>query len=280
MGNIASYNSTEKHISESSLDFSDTSPFEGGFTETIDVAIEEPKAQTGGSCGKETNLRGGGSDSDHDHINVFQAINERVNEYAQEGGAETDSAVFFKQLEQKLNAIQDGGALESPFVDSERLHELLKDRFNEALQKGGYADEQTITRDDIVRAIQRGGYDDDFDEDSPDSEESASSTSDSNPTDSTGDEKVRFTKDAAKKISKHMKFPLIKRNVKHDATPSATAADSDSISSFISSESKSDTPYLMSSSSLATDDINLISFSPRAPVKAAKASKSVKAGRK
>lgn len=275
MGNIASNNSTENQISESSLDFSETSPFEGGFSETINVAIEEPKAQAGGSCGKETNLRGGGSDSDHDHINVYQAINERVGEYAQTGGANTDTEIFFKQIEEKLNTIQDGGAMESPFVDSDQLHQLLKDRFNEALQKGGYAEEQTITRDDIVRAIQRGGYDDDFDEDSPDSEDSTSSTSDSNPTDSTGDEKVRFTKEAAKKISKHMKFPLVKRSVKHDQTESASqpGGDSDDISTFIETESKSDTPYLMSSSSLATDDINLISFSPRAPLKPKKARK-------
>jgi hypothetical protein len=90
---------------------------------------------------------------------------------------------------------------------------------------------------------------------------SSDSSSDSN-SDSNSDSDDESESSSGK--NNYTTGPSVKRGKKTENYKYNSDSDSDSLSSIIvTSEDKSVTPYMVSSSSLQTDDINLISFSPK-----------------
>lgn len=214
----------------------------GAATEGIDeINVEIVSLAGGKGCGSYpdpesinveiVNLKGGANDTEFeeaDHQAIYNEIKDRLKPY-QAGGNNNE---FFKMLEQKLNGVQS----ETPFLENNA------NKFAEALQKGGYMEETetaTVTANKLMKKIiQMGGNDSDSserDSDFTSTEESVSETSDSD----------------SPSITEKKSFPVYKV-----ARQTKKKVFSDSISD------DDDEPYLLSSSSLETDDINLISYSP------------------
>lgn len=230
----------------------------GGFTESeIHVQIEDIVG--GGSCGKDTereyregNLLGGndeidvkiedlqggaGSFENEDHQAIYQEIKKRIHEYQQKGGSSSANNEFFQMLERKLNGVDS----DSPFISSN------KNNFIKTLQ-GGRGNDYTETETATVTAkkllntiVQMGGEDSDSSE-----EEDSDFTSTEG---SSGEEDSDVDSDSD-----------LNTDTFADVRPITSAKRA---SGKITYDSDEDYKIFLSSSSLETDDINLISYSPR-----------------
>jgi hypothetical protein len=178
-------------------------------------------------------LQGGASKhADEDHMAIYKEIKNRINAYQQKGGSSSSNNEFFDMLEKKLNGVES----DSPFMSSQ------KNKFAEALQKGGYRDYSdtetaTVTAKKLLNTIvQMGG------EDSSESEDSDFTSTDgsSGEEESSSSDKSEVTTDT---------FAIL---------PVKTARRQKQLS-----DSEEEDYNDVMSSSLETDDINLISYSPR-----------------
>jgi hypothetical protein len=199
----------------------------------------------GGGCGSGrdddinvdiVSMAGGSTDlQEQEHIDIYQEIKDRIGSYNQAGGSSNNND-FFKMLEEKLNGVQS----ESPFISNN------VNKFAESLQKGGYMEEtetSTITANKLLQKIVQMGGD--------------SSSSSSEDSDFTSTEETISESSDSDSVSSKTKntFPLyaVGRQTKQP----------DYISEDVSEDvSEDDDEYHLSSSSLETDDINLISYSP------------------
>ncbi len=278
MGNLTSRNSVENKetITESdTMDmFSSTSSYDPRFADnmhggnvyntnhSIDIEVETINDLMHNKLQK-----GGGSPSDEDHLNVYNMIQKNIETYntknesnlPSQHNVTSDTETFLKMLEQKINNIEGGGshAHHSMSVNSDNLNALLKNKFEEAIQKGGYTN--NITRADIIYALQKGGYVDDTSSSDSDSDSLSDSSdySSSSSSSSTNDHKKVMNKINKKGVvlNKYTApiFGLKRHNKKRE----------DSSDKEDSPITESATPYILSSSSLNTEDIDLISFSPK-----------------
>jgi hypothetical protein len=198
-------------------------------------------------------LKGGaGAYEDADHASIYKEIRNRISDYQQKGGSANNE--FFDMLERKLNGIESesrGGARiesDSPFLSSS------KNKFIKTLQAGGYrhdADTETatVTAKKLLNTIvQMGGEDSDSSSDSD-----FSSTEGSSGEESSSDSDFKSPKNSDT-------FAMIPVKAQPARMKKKKAVDSD-----VDSDEGpiSDDELFLSSSSLETDDINLISYSPR-----------------
>lgn len=190
-------------------------------------------------------LQGGaGKYADEDHIAIYKEIKERINKYQQKGGSSSNNE-FFNMLEKKLNGVES----DSPFMSSQ------KNKFAEALQKGGYRDYSdtetaTVTAKKLLKTIvQMGG------EDSSESEDSDFTSTDgsSGEEESSSSDKSDVTTDTFAILP--VKLARRQKQLSESSSFDKAHAKGDS------DEEEPDNELL--SSSLETDDINLISYSPR-----------------
>jgi hypothetical protein len=218
----------------------------GGYDTVDDINVELLTLDGGKGCGSYPNepdsinveimsMHGGAGDTefdDADHTAIYKEIKDRLAPY-QAGGTNNE---FFKMLEEKLNGVQS----ETPFVENQ------VNKFAEALQKGGYMEETetaTVTANKLLsKIVQMGGEDSDDGSSSGDSDFTSTEESVSEPSEDSDSPSVTEKKS----------FPVYSV-----ARQTNKKVFSDSVS-----VSEDDEPYLLSSSSLETDDINLISYSP------------------
>uniref|UniRef100_A0A6C0LZY0 Uncharacterized protein n=1 Tax=viral metagenome TaxID=1070528 RepID=A0A6C0LZY0_9ZZZZ len=191
----------------------------------IDVKIINASYQNGGS----------GAFEEADHNAIYNEIKNRIASYQNGGSGDNE---FFQMLEKKLNGVDS----ESPFISA--------NKFADALQKGGYHEETetaTVTAKKLLNTIVQMGGEDSSDESKSDSDFSSSeNSSDLSESDS----------DSVKDVNSDT-FAILP--IKTSRAKGKRMAESDSDDAPISSDDEE--PFL--SSSLETDDINLISYSPR-----------------
>lgn len=271
MGNTSSRSETiEKSDREAQISQLLQPSFDGGYSSDAEseINVQIVDLQGGKGCGKEddvymiggneefseidvkiVDLRGGAMtdnvseidvkivdlvggnnpNNDADHQAIYNEIKQRISNY-QAGGSSNNE--FFKMLEQKLNGIDS----ESPFMSND------VNKFAEALQKGGYNEETetaTVTAKKLLnKIVQMGG----------DSSSSSDEDSDFTSTEGSSGEESSDSDSSNEMTTDTFAVYPVKLARK-------TAKDSDADSD--------EDPLLSSSSSLATSDINLISYSPR-----------------
>lgn len=225
---------------------------EGDYDDEINVQIVNLQGGNGYESDVESeinvqfmDMKGGASKhADEDHIAIYKEIKNRISTY-QKGGSSSNNE-FFDMLERKLNGVDS----ESPFMSSQhnkfaegmRLDE--RQAFAEALQKGGYreysdTETATVTAKKLLKTIVQMGGDD-----------SSSSSEDSDFTSTEGSSGEESSETSDKSDVTTDTFAIL---------PVKAARSKKPVSE---SEDEHDYNEVMSSS-LETDDINLISYSPR-----------------
>ena len=219
------------------------------------------------------------NNTDTDTSVFLQNINKKLNELTGGQNVELNSSVstehFLNYIENKLNHNLQGGD----------INNILQDSFLKGMNKGGYLkNKKKISQQDILNRIRMsgGGKKDDEDDSSSsssdsdsdsDSDKSSSSSSsknnnknkkkyknDSESSDTNGGSDSRdsdYSKDSSESLESDDK------DDENYTTQKGGSDSDDSLSSIIiSSGGNSETPYMISDS-LHTEDINLVSFSPK-----------------
>jgi hypothetical protein len=263
---------------------SNTSAFTGGddkkeletdtdvFLQNINRKLNE---LTGGNG---TNNANADTDTDVFLQNISKKLNELTGG-AKDDNIEINSSVsteqFLNYIEQKLNNNLKGGD----------INNILQDSFIKGMNKGGYLNKnkKRISQQDILNRIRMSGGGSKDDDSEDDSEDDSSDSSSSSKSSSSGSEpKTKHTKqdddDSIGGSSSDPDSDFGSESGSESGSGSESESDSesgfvhnqesiggsdDSLSSIIvSSGGNSETPYMISDS-LHTEDINLVSFSPK-----------------
>lgn len=274
MGVSSSKNSeTIDSISTDSLNTSITSD---GLSATSSYMIKELK-----------NISGGGSESDH--LNVFTAIQKKINKYQTGGGVNNEDInasdkSFLDILEKKINNVVGGNDEgddddDGPFISSSELQQIMKNKFINKLHGGHNSDDyddptMTITRNDLINRIKNmagGSHKKKHkkrDSSSSSSSSDSSLDSSSSTTESDSDNNNNFKKNLKKsELSTSVVDTIISSsssetdNYKYANTTSSTPYLRSSYNSSSNIKINKKKIFTDSESSLNTSDINLISYS-------------------